>query len=133
MSLASRRAARGEARRTEIVGQIAKSFGKIVGPTVLVLIASGIYNATWYLSSFGELFSDSRGRLLLYKMIATALLLVAILIHDVHFSRRISRLAREGDVEGLAKVRKKSRIVSFASVILMAAVVVFVILMQGPD
>ena len=44
-------AARGEARRTEIVGQIAKSFGKIVGPTVLVLLASGIYNATWYLNT----------------------------------------------------------------------------------
>ena len=127
---ASYRLTSEEGRRTEIVGSIARTFGKLIGPTIVVLIASGIYNATWYLSSASELVSNPHGALLLAKSIATTLLLIMIFVHDVHYSRKIGRLAREGRVAELNAVRKTSRLLSYATVLLMAGVVVLVILMQ---
>ncbi len=120
---ASYRLTKDESRRTEIVGTIARVFGKIVGPTILVLVASGVYNATWYLSSFGELFRDAKGRVLLSKIILTLILIALIGVHDIYFSRKIARLAADKRTEELARVRRRSRILSAASVVVMAAVV----------
>ena len=119
---ASYRLTKDESRRTEIVGTIARVFGRIVGPTILVLIATGIYNATWYLSSFGELFRDAKGIVLLAKIIVTAVLIALIGVHDVYFSRKIARLAAEERHTELAAVRRWSHVLSAATVVAMGGV-----------
>ncbi len=128
---ASYRIAANEAERTRLVGAVARQFGRIAAFDFLLLVASGVYNATWYLGSLADLFTSQRGILLLVKIILVALLLGATLVHDLFFSRRISRLAAEGKIEELRATRRKSRVVSFLSLLFMVGVLVMVVLMQG--
>lgn len=126
---ASRRLTDDESRRTEIVATIARVFGRIVGPTILVLVASGIYSATWYLSSFGELFRDAKGLVLLAKILLTGILLVLIGVHDVYFSRRIRRLASDRKPAELEAVRRWSHLVSIVMVVVMGGILGLVIVL----
>lgn len=119
-----------EAERTRIVGRIAKQFAKVVNPALLVLALTGVYNATWYLPSAGALLDSSGGLLLLAKLCAFAVLLVLLYVSNVHFGKKITRLAREGAIEELKALRRTSRLVSFANLGLMAVILVLVALMQ---
>ncbi len=119
-----------ESERTRIVGRIAKQFARIVNPALLVLAVTGAYNMTWYLPSMGALFDTYAGRLLLSKLFAFALLLVLLYVSNIHFGRRITRLAKEGRLEELKALRRTSRLVSFANLGLMAAILLVVALMQ---
>ncbi len=130
---ASHRVAADEAERTKLVGVVARQFGRIAAFDFLLLVASGVYSATWYLGRFADLFTSQRGILLLVKLILVALLLAATLVHDLYFSRRISRLASEGRHEELRDIRRKSRVISALSVLFMVGVLVMVVLMQGAD
>lgn len=119
-----------EPERTRIVGRIAKQFARIVNPALLVLAVTGAYNMTWYLPSMGALFDTYAGRLLLSKLLAFALLLVLLYVSNVYFGRRITLLAKEGKLEELKALRRTSRLVSFANLGLMAAILLIVALMQ---
>ena len=75
---ASRLITQDESERTKIVGKIAKQFGRLTNPILVVLVASGIYNASWYLPSPGAMFTTYPGELLLTKAVLVAALLVGL-------------------------------------------------------
>ncbi|MHB1908466.1 MAG: CopD family protein [Nitrososphaerales archaeon] len=126
--------AKDEAERTQIIGKIAKQFGKITNPTLVVLILSGIYNATWYLPSFNSLlaFQNYGAQVLLVKVVLVAVLVVLIYVHGVYYGRKIVALAQNHDIEGLKAVRRKSRLVSIANLVLMVLILLLAVMLQMP-
>lgn len=131
---ASKTFAKDESERTQIVGKIAKQFGKITNPILIILVLTGIYNATWYLPSFDYLFSfkSYEATVLFIKVILVAVLVALIYAHGAYYGRKIVKLAREKDVEGLRSVRRKSRMVSYANLALMIAILVLAVMLQMP-
>ena len=121
-----------ESERTQIVGKIAKGFGRITNPILIILVLTGIYNASWYLPSMNALFTTIGGELLLTKIILVGILLILIYTHNVYFGRRIVRFAREKKLDELKAIRRKSRIVSFTNLALMIAILVLATLLQMP-
>jgi putative copper resistance protein D len=119
-----------ESERTRIVGRIAKQFARVVNPALLMLALTGVYNATWYLPSTSALLDSYAGDLLLAKLCSFVALLLLLYLSNVYFGRRITRLAKEGRLEELKVLRRKSRLVSFANLGLMALILLFVALMQ---
>ena len=128
---ASRLITPDESERTRIVGKIARSFGNLTIPTLAVLVLTGLYNATWYLQSVTGLFGYP-GSILLVKIILVALLLVLIHVHNVHFGKRIVRLAEEKKFEELKALRRRSRLVSTTNLVLMLIILFLAVLMQMP-
>jgi copper resistance protein D len=130
----SHRLAKDESERTLIVGKIAKDFGRITNPILVVLVLSGIYNATWYLPSFEDLFTfNSYGATVLFvKVVLVAVLIVLIYVHGAYYGRKIVRLAREKDVEGVKAVRRRSRIISFTNLAIMVAILILAVMLQLP-
>ncbi len=129
----SRELAPDESARTVLVGRVARAFARWSNATLLLLVATGLYNATWYLPS-ADLATDLgtvAGQLLLVKVVLVGVLIALIYLHGLYYGRIISRLARERRVDELAQVRKRSRLVSYANLGLMAAILVVVTLMQG--
>ena len=126
--------AKDESERTQIIGKIAREFGRITTPTLVVLILTGIYNASWYLPSFGSLFAfKSYGATVLFvKVILVIILVVLVYVHGAYYGSKISRLARERDTEGLKAVRRNSRIVSYANLALMIAILILAVMLQVP-
>ena len=119
-----------ESERTLIVGKIARRFAKIVNPALLVLVATGVFNATWYLPSMDSLFASYAGYLLLAKVSAVAALIALLYVSNVYFGRKITRLAKEGRLDELKALRKTSRLVSFANLGLMSAILLLAAIMQ---
>jgi len=128
---ASRVLTADESERTQIVGKIAKVFGRAVTPTLIIIILTGIYNASWYVTSLQGLVVYP-GTILLTKVILVVILMILIYVHNVYFGKRITALAKERNVEGLKKIRKTSRKISTANLILMVAIFFLAVLMQMP-
>lgn len=129
---ASHLIAEDESERTQIVGKIAKAFGRITTPTLVILVLTGAYNAMWYLPSVGALVSSYQGTLVLTKSILTAVLLLLIYVHNVYFGKRIVMLATEKRLDELARLRRTSRVVSFSNLALMIAILFVAVMMQVP-
>jgi putative copper resistance protein D len=119
-----------EAARTRMIAQFARRFGSWSTPLLVVLIVTGLYNASWYLPSGKGLLTTPGGEVLLAKVVAVGLLVALIYVHGLYYGRKISALARAGDVVGLQKVRRVSRIISYANLGLMVVVLGLAALLQ---
>ena len=128
---ASRLITTDESERTQIIGKIAKVFGKVVTPMLIVIVVTGIYNASWYLASMQDLLVYP-GTVLLTKIILVIILLMLIYVHNIYYGKRITAAAKERNVEELKRIRKTSRKISTANLILMAAIFFLAVLMQMP-
>ncbi|MBI4257563.1 MAG: CopD family protein [Thaumarchaeota archaeon] len=118
----SHRLAANEVERTQMVGRLAKRFGRVVNLVLPVLLVTGIYNLTWYLPSLSLLFAPY-GRVLLVKMVMVVAFLFMTYLHNVVFGGRIVRFAREGKVQELARLRRWSRPIAYINVALMVMIV----------
>jgi uncharacterized membrane protein len=120
-----------ESERTRIVGKIARAFGNMTNPILIVLVLTGLYNATWYLQSARTLF-EYPGTLLLTKISLVILLLSLIYLNNLYFGKRIMRLAEERKLDEVKALRKKSKLVSVANLSLMIAILLLSTIMQMP-
>jgi uncharacterized membrane protein len=130
----SHRFAKDESERTQIVAKIAKDFAKITNPTLVLLVLTGLYNASWYLPSYRDLFAlQTYGeRVLFVKVVLVVLLIILIYVHGLYFGKKIARLAAEKNTEGLRAVRRISRSISYANLALMIAILILAVLLQSP-
>ncbi len=121
-----------EAARTALVARMARQFARWTTPLLVVLIATGLYNVSWYLPTTSDLFSTFRGEVLAAKAGVVLVLVILIYVHGLHFGRKIRRLAREGRLEDLRRVRRTSRVVSYTNLGLMLAVLALAVMLQWP-
>jgi len=128
---ASRLITKDESERTRIVGKIARAFGNLTNPILVVLLLTGLYNATWYLQSSTALLQYP-GTILLCKVILVAALLLLIYVHNVYFGKKIVRFAEEHKLEELKAIRRQSRLVSAANLSLMVVILVLAVMLQMP-
>ncbi|HLY76570.1 MAG TPA: CopD family protein [Thermoplasmata archaeon] len=121
-----------EAARTKLMGQMARRFGRWTHPLLVILVLTGLYNASWYLPSTGALLTTTGGLVLLVKTVAVAVLIALIYVHGLYYGRRIVRLAREGKLDELRQLRRHSRVVSYANLTLMLIILGLAVLLQMP-
>jgi copper resistance protein D len=121
-----------EAERMRIVEKMARRFGRITNIILIVLVLTGVYNASWYLPSTSALFDTYLGNLLFVKIVLVIALVVLIYVHGIYFGRKIVRLARERKFQELEAVRKRSRAVSAINLVLMVAILLFAVFLQIP-
>lgn len=121
-----------ESERTLIVARIAKAFARITNPTLVVLVLTGIYNASWYLPSVNSAFNSYGGIVLLVKSILVTVLIALIYVHGVYFGRKIVKLAIEKKLDELRALRRKSRIASYANLALMVVILILAAMLQMP-
>ena len=121
---------RDESARTALVGRMARRFGSWSTGLLLLLIVTGLYNASWYLGSTSDLLTTIGGQLLLAKVVTVAILVALVYAHGLYFGRRIMRLAREGRMDELRLVRRVSRKVSYINLGLMLVVLALAVALQ---
>ena len=120
-----------EAARTRLVGQTARRFGQMVIPLLAILVGTGLYNASWYLPRGSVVGVSLPGELLVAKSVTVVVLIALIYVHGLYYGKRIVRMAREGDVEGLRALRRRSRVVAYANLGLMLVVLAFAVALQA--
>ena len=120
-----------ESERTQIIGKTAKRFGKTIHLTLAILILTGLFNASWYVSSTRSLLSYP-GTIFLTKIVLVIVLIVLIYVHNVYFGRKITRAVKDRNIVELRRIRRKSRLISAANLFLMAVILLLAVLMQMP-
>ncbi len=120
-----------EKQRTRFVGVVAKRFAYFSHTSLLILVVTGLILAFgWYLPQPSDLITTLPGHILLSKMIVVAAMIGIVYGNNLYHGKRIMRLSREGKKEELQKLRRKSHILSFISLGLMALIVVLAVALQ---
>ena len=120
-----------EPGRTRVIGQMAKRFGLFVCASLAALIGTGIILAVMELGTNPDVLLDTPfGRLVLLKMGLVAVFLVFLYVHNVVYGRRIVALARAGRTEELRRLRRRSRPVAYANLVLLVVILLVGVLLH---
>ncbi|MCL5787921.1 MAG: CopD family protein [Candidatus Thermoplasmatota archaeon] len=120
-----------EKLRTRIVGLIGKQFAWITNVFLIILVFTGIYNATWYLNyNFFALFNTQGGNILLVKIVLVGAMILIMYGNNLYHGKRIMKMAREGRMDELRKLRKWSHMLSYITLGLMIAITIAAVALQ---
>jgi uncharacterized membrane protein len=119
--------------RLQIMIKVGRRFNKIAIPSLVILIATGIYNANQVLIRPDFLISTGYGVMLTIKMILVVALLVSFVVHVRIIRRDVEQMIMEKQLTEtqILKLRKKIIIVGEITVILSVAVLFFAALLDA--
>lgn len=112
-----------EKARTRVVGSIAKRFAVFTHALLALLIVTGLILAfDWLLPAPSYLLTSYNGKVLLAKMILVVAMILLMYGNNIYHGKRLMALSREGKMEELKKLRKRSHIASYITLAMMIAI-----------
>ena len=121
-----------EKLRTRIVGRIGKRFAVFTNASIIILILTGLYNATWYLGPdfIHALLYTAGGQILFVKGIVVVAMVLLMYSNNMYHGKRIMKMAQEGNMEGLKRLRKTSHLLSYITLLLMVIITILAVALQ---
>ena len=119
--------------RLELMIKTGRRFNKIALPSLVILIATGIYNSHLVLQSPEILFSSSYGAFLITKIILVIALIVTFAVHIRVFSKDVEKKITERQIADneLQKLNRKGMILGETTVVLSVAILFFAALLDA--
>jgi len=119
--------------RLSIMIRVGRKFNKIGVPSLIVLIATGIYNSTGFIVQPSMIFSTSYGIVLLIKIILVIILIITFAIHVRLIRTEIERKIESKQLSGefLQKLRSKIIMLGRLTVILSLAILLMAALLHS--
>ncbi len=121
-----------EKNRTKIVGILAKRFAVFTHTLLTILVVTGLLLAfVWFLPSPSDLVTTAAGRILGIKMVLVLAMILLTYGNNIYHGRRMMHFAREGKLEDLARLRRRSHFLSYVTLALMLLITVFGVMLVG--
>jgi putative copper export protein len=119
--------------RLSIMIRVGRKFNKIGVPSLIILIATGIYNSTGFIVQPSLIFSTSYGIVLLVKVILVIILLITFAIHVRLIRTEVERKIESKELSGefLQKLRSKIIMLGRLTVILSLAILLMAALLHS--
>jgi len=119
--------------RLSIMIRVGRKFNKIGVPSLIVLIATGIYNSTGFIVNPGMILSTSYGVVLLIKIILVILLIITFVVHVRLIRTEVERKIESKQLSGefLQKLRSKIIMLGRLTVILSLAILLMAALLHS--
>ncbi len=119
--------------RLSIMIRVGRKFNKIGVPSLIVLIASGIYNSTGILVKPENIFSTNYGITLVIKIILVIILIITFAIHVRLIRKEIETKieSKQMSVELVQKVRSKIIMLGRITVIVSVAILLMAALLHS--
>ena len=119
--------------RLSIMIRVGRKFNKIGVPSLIVLIATGIYNSTGFIVQPSLIFSTSYGIVLLIKIILVIILIITFAIHVRLIRAEVERKIESKQLSGefLQKLRSKIIMLGRLTVILSLAILLMAALLHS--
>ena len=119
--------------RIQMMIKVGRQFNKIAVPSLIILIATGIYNSSFVLSNPDLLFSTSYGSFLFIKIILVIVLIIAYVAHIRIIRKEIEDkiMSKEMTEIQIQKLRKKMIILGEIIVIISVAILFFAALLDA--
>jgi putative copper export protein len=119
--------------RLSIMIRVGRKFNKIGVPSLIVLIATGIYNSIGFIVKPSMIFSTSYGIVLLIKIILVIILIITFAIHVRLIRSEVERKIESKQLSGefLQKLRSKIIMLGRLTVILSLAILLMAALLHS--
>ena len=119
--------------RLSIMIRVGRKFNKIGVPSLIVLIATGIYNSTGFIVQPSSILSTIYGLVLLIKVILVIILLITFAIHVRLIRTEVERKIESKELSGefLQKLRSKIIMLGRLTVILSLAILLMASLLHS--
>lgn len=119
--------------RIQMMVKVGRQFNKIAVPSLIILIATGLYNSSFVLSNPDLLFSTSYGSFLFIKIILVIALIIAFVAHIRIIRKEIEDkiMSKEMTEIQIQKLRKKMIILGEIIVIISIAILFFAALLDA--
>lgn len=119
--------------RLSIMIRVGRKFNKIGVPSLIVLIATGIYNSTGFIVQPSLIFSTSYGIVLLIKIMLVIILIITFAIHVRLIRAEVERKIESKQLSGefLQKLRSKIIMLGRLTVILSLAILLMAALLHS--
>ena len=119
--------------RMQIMIRVGRRFNKIAVPSLIILMATGIYNAHGLLGNPNLLLASSYGTFLVIKMSLVVLLIITYVIHVRIISRDVEDAIMTNQISDIEiqKIRKKIIILGEITVVLSVVILLFAALLDA--
>ncbi|GFN41437.1 MAG: CopD family protein [Thaumarchaeota archaeon] len=119
--------------RIQMMVLVGRRFNKIAVPSLIILIATGIYNSQQVIINPDSLLSTSYGSFLLVKIILVIALIIAFIVHVRIIRKDVEQkiISKEMTEKQIQKLRKKIIILGEIIVVLSVAVLFFAALLDA--
>lgn len=119
--------------RLSIMIRVGRKFNKIGVPSLIVLIATGIYNSVGFIVKPSMMLSTSYGIVLLIKIILVIILIITFAIHVRLIRSEVERKIESKQLSGefLQKLRSKIIMLGRLTVILSLAILLMAALLHS--
>lgn len=119
--------------RLSIMIRVGRKFNKIGVPSLIVLIATGIYNSVGFIVKPSMMLSTSYGIILLIKIILVIILIITFAIHVRLIRSEVERKIESKQLSGefLQKLRSKIIMLGRLTVILSLAILLMAALLHS--
>ena len=119
--------------RLSIMIRVGRKFNKIGVPSLIILIATGIYNSVGFIVNPSMILSTSYGIVLLVKIILVVILIITFAIHVRLIRSEVERKIESKQLSGefLQKLRSKIIMLGRLTVILSLAILLMAALLHS--
>jgi len=113
--------------RLQIMIKVGRRFNRIAVPSLIILIATGLYSSYPLLSNPGILLSTSYGSYLVIKILLVIALIIAFAIHVRIIRKDVEEkiMSKQMSEEQIQKLRKKIIILGEVTVVISVAILFF--------
>ncbi len=119
--------------RLSIMIRVGRKFNRIAAPSLVILIASGLYNSSGYLSKPSLFLSTNYGLVLITKIVLVIILIITFIIHirliRAETEKRIE--SKELSAEAVQKLRSKIILLGRITVIVSVAILLMAALLHS--
>lgn len=106
---------------------VGRRFNRIAVPSLMVLIATGVYNARAFLSSPDLLFGTSYGGLLVVKMVLVVAVIITFVIHVRLIRKDVEDRITSGQIPAREVRRLRKKIIILGEVMSVISVVILLL------
>ncbi|VVC05428.1 Copper resistance protein D [uncultured archaeon] len=119
--------------RLSIMIRVGRKFNKIAVPSLIILIASGLYNSSGYLTRPSLFFSTNYGLVLIAKIFLVIILIITFIIHVRLIRTKIEKQieSKELSADTIQKLRSKIITLGRITVIVSVAILLMAALLRS--
>ena len=119
--------------RLSIMIRVGRKFNKIAVPSLMILIASGLYNSSGYLAKPSLFLSTNYGLVLIAKIVLVIILIITFIIHVRLIRIKVEKQieSKELSADAIQKLRSKIIILGRITVIVSVAILLMAALLRS--
>ena len=116
--------------RTRLLGFVGKKFALYTNISLILLIATGLTMTYRYLENFSLYFTSTEGHILFIAEVLIIIMIVIMYGNNIYHGRLIVKLNEQNKFDEIKKIRKKTHVFSFITMILMVIIVLLMVALR---